>query len=68
MVSAIFGDKVKKETSFFQKPLASFYKMLYSNSCRRGVEQLVARRAHNPEVAGSSPAPATNFIKCGAVV
>ena len=23
------------------------------------VEQLVARRAHNPEVAGSSPAPAT---------
>ena len=27
------------------------------NDC--GVEQLVARRAHNPEVAGSSPAPAT---------
>ena len=25
----------------------------------RGVEQLVARRAHNPEVAGSSPASAT---------
>ena len=25
-----------------------------------GVEQLVARWAHNPEVAGSSPAPATN--------
>ncbi len=25
----------------------------------RGVEQLVARRAHNPKVAGSSPAPAT---------
>ncbi len=24
----------------------------------RGVEQLVARRAHNPEVVGSSPAPA----------
>ena len=24
-----------------------------------GVEQLVARRAHNPEVASSSPAPAT---------
>ena len=23
-----------------------------------GVEQLAARRAHNPEVAGSSPAPA----------
>lgn len=26
---------------------------------RGGVEQLVARRAHNPEVAGSSPAPAS---------
>ena len=25
----------------------------------RGVEQLVARRAHNPKVAGSSPVPAT---------
>ncbi len=25
----------------------------------RGVEQMVARRAHNPKVAGSSPAPAT---------
>ncbi len=29
---------------------------------RRGVEQLVARRAHNPEVGGSSPPPATIFI------
>ena len=28
---------------------------------RRGVEQLVARRAHNPKVVGSSPAPATKF-------
>ncbi len=27
----------------------------------RGVEQLAARRAHNPEVAGSNPAPATNL-------
>ena len=27
----------------------------------RGVEQLVARRAHNPEVAGSSPVPATKM-------
>ena len=26
----------------------------------RGIEQLAARRAHNPEVAGSSPVPATN--------
>ena len=28
----------------------------------RGVEQLAARRAHNPQVAGSSPAPATRNI------
>ena|GEM_PF-5114266 len=27
----------------------------------RGVEQSVARWAHNPEVAGSSPVPATSF-------
>ena len=29
---------------------------------RRGVEQLVARRAHNPEVEGSSPFPATKSV------
>ena len=28
----------------------------------RGVEQLAARRAHNPEVAGSSPASATSKV------
>ena len=28
----------------------------------RGVEQLVARRAHNPEVAGSSPVSATRSV------
>ena len=27
----------------------------------RGVEQLVARRAHNPKVTGSSPVPATQY-------
>ena len=26
----------------------------------RGVEKLVSHRAHNPEAAGSNPAPATN--------
>ena len=25
----------------------------------RGMEQMVARRAHNPKVVGSNPAPAT---------
>ena len=29
----------------------------------RGMEQLVARRAHNPKVASSSLAPATKTIK-----
>ena len=28
----------------------------------RGVEQLEARRAHNPEVVGSSPASATKIV------
>ena len=28
----------------------------------RGVEQLVARRAHNPEVVGSNPSPATTKV------
>ena len=31
----------------------------HSDPLYRGVEQLVARRAHNPEVAGSNPVPAT---------
>jgi len=29
----------------------------------RGMEQLVARRAHNPKAAGSSPAPATRNLE-----
>ena len=29
----------------------------------RGVEQSVARRAHNPKVGGSSPSPATIFSR-----
>ena len=29
----------------------------------RGVEQLVARWAHNPKVTGSSPVPATITVK-----
>ncbi len=35
-------------------------KYLNKNNCR-GVEQLAARQAHNLEVAGSSPAPATKL-------
>ena len=36
--------------------------LIYSSifaTLNRGVEQLVARWAHNPKVAGSSPVPAT---------
>ena len=29
---------------------------------RRGIEQLEARRAHNPEAVGSNPAPATTIF------
>ena len=38
--------------------MADFY---YICIVRSGVEQLVARRAHNPKVVGSSPAPATKI-------
>ncbi len=34
--------------------------MLSLHSLNRGVEQLVARWAHNPKVTGSSPVSATN--------
>ena len=34
----------------------------------RGMEQLVARRAHNPKVVGSSPAPATKLNRSSGVV
>ena len=34
--------------------------IISSKHCR-GVEQLAARRAHNPKVTGSSPVPATKF-------
>ena len=34
----------------------------YQASEYRGVEQLEARRAHNPEVVGSSPASATKSV------
>ena len=49
--------KVKKK----RKALDNHQILWYYNKAKyRGVEQLVARRAHNPEVVGSSPAPATN--------
>ena len=38
------------------------YSSIFAN-LNRGVEQLVARWAHNPKVTGSSPVPATITIK-----
>ncbi len=37
--------------------MGSFH--MYIWGLHRGVEQLVARRAHNPKVGGSNPPPAT---------
>ena len=37
--------------------------VIFAVQLHRGVEQLVARRAHNPEVVGSSPASATTKDK-----
>ena len=36
---------------------------MHRASLHCGVEQLVARRAHNPKVTGSSPVPATRSLK-----
>ena len=41
------------------QPHAILIKFPAGKTSYRGVEQMVARRAHNPEVAGSSPVPAT---------
>ncbi len=51
-------------TKIFKKNIESeekisYIKMLYD----RGVEQLVARWAHNPKVGGSNPPPATKILK-----
>ncbi len=45
--------------AFLHFPVSMHCRSAYSSP--RGVEQLAARRAHNPKVAGSSPAPATKF-------
>ena len=44
------------------QPHAILIKFPAGKTSYRGVEQMVARRAHNPEVAGSSPVPATILI------
>ena len=63
---ATFSKKSKNP----KKGVAFSFEMRYNTSCAikahesRGVEQLVARRAHNPKVVGSSPAPATISSGC----
>ena len=48
--------------NFFAKVLDFGEFVLTFVSQYRGVEQLVARRAHNPKVIGSSPIPATRQL------
>ena len=58
-----------KDKKLLDKPASLCYNNQAFRECTpyRGVEQLEARRAHNPEVVGSSPASATiktpNFDK-----
>jgi hypothetical protein len=40
----------------------------YENECSTRGRAVVARRAHNPEVVGSNPTPATNLMALRAVV
>ena len=45
------------------------YAIIYEQSILyRGVEQMVARRAHNPKVVGSNPAPATIIFQGNEVI
>ena len=54
----IFKKLQKKEEIFAVSKNVRIFAVQY-----RGIEQLVARRAHNPEAGGSSPPPATNEEK-----
>ena len=56
-----------KVDTYFYESVDKYAKEEYTNTVvkieYRGVEQLAARRAHNPKVVGSNPAPATRFKK-----
>ena len=58
-----FSKKIDFLLSFLLTFLQIYRTLL---AIRRWVEQLAARRAHNPEAAGSSPAPANEGIQKGA--
>ena len=62
----MIGEKCRNRSEGFQKKnltnrhcCVKLYKHSGVHLRYRGVEQLEARRAHNPEVVGSSPASAT---------
>ena len=54
--------KISKKLFYFKYILDNSKTIHYYIVTRRGVEQLAARRAHNPEAVGSSPTPAIQFI------
>ena len=51
-----------QNTSSLVLTLRGWCANIYKLNQYRGVEQLVARRAHNPEVVGSNPSPATTKV------
>ena len=59
------GNKCQNENPDYLIFLLTLYAQcasIYRLKKYRGVEQLVARRAHNPEVVGSNPSPATTKV------
>ena len=54
---------IKPRDGVFQRKFCNIKNNYYLCIPHRGVEQLVARRAHNPEAGGSSPSPATKQAK-----
>ena len=58
----IYFTNLIKTLFIFQKNLTYYsYRIIIVFVIHRGVEQLAARRAHNPEVVGSNPTSATTL-------
>ncbi|CBJ82822.1 hypothetical protein XBJ1_3704 [Xenorhabdus bovienii SS-2004] len=62
--SAIFNHTRNKFGKYQQKTCNSAEPAYSVPTSDAGWSSLVARRAHNPKVVGSNPAPATNPIRC----
>ena len=60
-----------KVDTYFYESVDKYAKEEYTNTVvkieYRGVEQLAARRAHNPKVGGSNPPPATMKLQVGSI-